>query len=563
MSGVLRLAVSCLLVAGAVAPAVGTVAVPPDVAGPADATNLADATDDTRPTQPRIVAVYPNPVVDGDRGEFVVLAVPNGTDLGRYRLADGDGTLGLPNRTVGGRVAVTTAPAAVRNLTRHLTVEATGSVALANGGERLRLRRGNTTVARARYREAPEGEIGRFDDRGALAWRPLGRTSRSVVAATGGEVRAFTLPDAPGAPLDPLRGADDRILLAGYTFTSERVARALERAAGRGVDVRILLDGEPVDGISRRQARLLDSLADAGVTVKLLGGPHGRYAFHHPKYAVADDRAVVLTENWKPAGTGGHASRGWGAVVSQPEIVDGLAETFRADADWRGARPWSQVRRGRSFERASVANGSYPGQRGPETLPVDRARLLVAPDNAGRAVTTALHDAETSIDVIQMSIDGPDQRFLRATVRAARRGVDVRVLLSGAWYVEEENRRLVEHLRAVADREGLSLSAKLADPGGDFEKIHAKGAVIDGDEVLLGSLNWNGESVRQNREVVLALEGAAVGEYYRSAFEADWGGGAGGRSLPVGIAAGVVGCVLLAVLVARRIDFGENVGVRG
>ncbi|WP_415381129.1 phospholipase D-like domain-containing protein [Halosimplex sp. TS25] len=553
MSRVAWFAAVCLLVGGVAGPAVGATTESTDVA-------VDGRTDAAQPFQPAITAVYPNPVADGDRGEFVVLAFPNGTDIGRYELTDADGTLSFPNATVGGRVAVTTAPTVVRNRTDYRVVDADGSVALANGGDRLRLIRGNTTVTSARYRDAPEGEIGRFDDRGALTWRPLGRTNRSVVTATGGKARAFTLPDAPDVPLEVVRDADRRILLAGYTFTSERTAETLERAADRGVDVHVLLEGQPVDGITRRQARLLDSLTEAGVTVELLGGPHGRYAYHHPKYAVADDRAVVLTENWKPAGTGGHASRGWGAVVSQSEIVGGLAETFRADADWRGARPWTEVRRGRSFGTSGVANGSYPSQRSPETVPVNRTRLLVTPDNAGSEVTAALDDADESIDVIQMSIDGPDQRFLRATVRAARRGVDVRVLLSSAWYVEEENRRLVEHLRGVADREDLPLSAKLAEPGGDYEKIHAKGVVVDGDEVLLGSLNWNGESIRQNREVVLALEGEAVGAYYRDAFESDWGGDAG-RPLPVGIVAGVAGCLVLALLVVRRIDFGPDVGI--
>jgi phosphatidylserine/phosphatidylglycerophosphate/cardiolipin synthase-like enzyme len=161
-----------------------------------------------------------------------------------------------------------------------------------------------------------------------------------------------------------------------------------------------------------------------------------------------------------------------------------------------------------------------------------------------------------------MRIDGPDQRFLRATVRAARRGVDVRILLSSEWYVEEENRRLVEHLRAVAEREDLPLSARLADPDGAFEKIHAKGVIVDSDQVLLGSLNWNGESVSQNREVMLSLEGDAAGEYYRESFEADWRGGGEARSLPVGILAAVAGCLLLGALFARRVEFGSDVGVR-
>ena len=158
-----------------------------------------------------------------------------------------------------------------------------------------------------------------------------------------------------------------------------------------------------------------------------------------------------------------------------------------------------------------------------------------------------------------MRIDGPDQRFLRAVVRAARRGVDVRVLLSSAWYVREENARLVDHLRERADSEGLPIEAKLADPRGRYEKIHAKGMVVDGDQVLLGSLNWNGESVRENREVLLLLEGEDVGTYYEEAFDADWGSES--PSLPLGGAAAVAGVVALAVLVLRRVEFGPGVGV--
>ncbi|MFB6150342.1 MAG: phosphatidylserine/phosphatidylglycerophosphate/cardiolipin synthase family protein [Haloarculaceae archaeon] len=520
------------------------------------------ATNATRAAHPSIVAVYPNPVVEGDRAEFVVLRVPFGTNLGAYRLGDGETRLGLPNATAGGRIALTGAPAAVGNLTDARTLALGDSLSLANAGERLTLVRDNETIAAARYRDAPEGEVGRFDRRRTITWRPVGRTDRPVVTARGGRVRAFVLPDAPDAVLSLLDNATDRIRLAGYTFTSQRVARTLERAARRGVDVRVLLEGGPVDGITHREARLLDSLAAAGVDVRLLGAPPSRYAFHHPKYAVVDDRAVVLTENWKPAGTGGRSSRGWGVVLDQPRIVAGLVETFRADANWTGAAPWRRFRRGRSFSTGGVANGSYERRHPPETLPVNRTRLLVAPDNAGREVTAVLRNATESIDVVQMRIDGPDGRFVRAAVDAARRGVAVRILLSGAWYVREDNRRLVEHLRERADREDLPLRAKLAEPGGRYEKIHAKGVVVDGDQVLLGSLNWNRESVRNNREVVVQLDGEAVGSYYRAVFAADWNAGGGPpRSIPLGSLAAVAGVVVLALLVARRVEFGGDAGV--
>jgi len=511
-----------------------------------------------------IAGVYPNPVADGDRGEFVLLAVPPDTDLGDYRLADEQDSVALPDEVAGGLVAVTWEPAPVRNLTDRRVVAVAGELALANGGERLRLARDNETVATARYREASEGELGRFDPDGTIAWRPVGRTDRPVVTAENGSVRAFVLPDAPGVPLETLRSAQERILLAGYTFTSERVARALERAAERGVDVRVLLEGAPVDGVTRHEARLLDQLVAAGVAVGLLGGAPDQYAFHHAKYAVVDDTALVLTENWKPAGTGGHSSRGWGVVVSQPRVVRGLAATFRADADWAGTRSWTRFKRGRSFATDSVANGTFPRRHDPETVSVERAELLVTPDNGARRVTDVIDNATASVDVVQVTIDGPDQRFLRAAVRAARRGVEVRVLLSGAWYVREDNRRLVERLRERADSEGLPLRARLADPQGQFEKVHAKGMVVDADRVLVGSLNWNGESLRENREVLVLLHGEEVGGYYGQVFEADWersGPSPPNGALPLGSLAAVAGTVVLAVLVLRRVEFGSGVGV--
>ena len=77
--------------------------------------------------------------------------------------------------------------------------------------------------------------------------------------------------------------------------------------------------------MSDRQARLLDRLTQGGVDVRLLAGPHTRYRTHHPKYAIVDDRALVATENFKPAGTGGMSSRGWGVVIENRRTAETLA----------------------------------------------------------------------------------------------------------------------------------------------------------------------------------------------------------------------------------------------
>jgi phosphatidylserine/phosphatidylglycerophosphate/cardiolipin synthase-like enzyme len=508
-----------------------------------------------------IVSVVPNPTAAEDRGESVTLSVPPGTDLGRFGLDDGEERVYLPNRTVGGRVTLTDAPEAVINRTAGGAADPGRVVrvdlpALANGGDEVRLLVDGVTVDTVSYQDAPEGEVYRADTGG---FRPIGASAFPVRSTDGGRATAFVLPDAPGPPVEALRAADERVLLAGYTLASERVGDALVAAARRGVRVRVLVDGAPVGGLTRPEARVLDRLVDAGVRVRLVGGPHARYDFHHPKYAVADDRAVVLTENWKPSGVGGNGSRGWGVTVRDGETAAALARTFRADFDARGARPWSAVRSTYDgFEPGGAANASYPTRFRPRTVPVDRVHVLVAPDNAERSVVERIDAAEESVRVLQATAGGPDQPFVRALVRAARRGVRVRVLLNGVWYAREENRAVARALNERAAQEGLDLEAKLADPRGRYDKVHAKGLVVDGERAVLGSLNWNNHSARENREVVLGLRSEGAARYFGRVFRADWRGGA--WRVPVGLLVALLAAVAAALWLAGRFEFEQRSG---
>ncbi|PSQ49109.1 phospholipase [Halobacteriales archaeon SW_6_65_15] len=524
---------------------------------------------------PEIVAVYPNPATESDAGEFVVVRFPSETGLSGLALADDETTVGLPNETVSGRIAFSTDPGVARNRTDNRVLALSGGLAMANGGETVRLVRTGTgstpaeNVSAAAFEDAPEGErwhrvggrnggndVPNASD-GDWRWTPLGATDFEVARTTPDSARAFVLPDAPEVPVETLASADRRILLAGYTFTSPRVADELAAAARRGADVRVLVDDAPVGGITRRQAKLLDSLVARGVEVRVLGGPLARYRFHHPKYAVADDRALVVTENWKPSGTGGRASRGWGVELRDRETADHLAEIFAADAGWRDGLAWSEFRRGKHFETDPPANGSYSSRVAPRNVNVSESSLLVAPDNAEEGLIELLDSADESIRVQQVAIGNRDQSFLRASLRAAERGVEVRILLASAWYVEEDNRKLVEWLNERAEAEGLPLEARLADPQGRYEKIHAKGVVVDGEAAVVGSMNWNDNSARQNREVAVVLRGEEVGSYYAEVFDSDWEAGAGGGRgnfgrAPVGLLGAVAIGAVVAILYARR-----------
>jgi phosphatidylserine/phosphatidylglycerophosphate/cardiolipin synthase-like enzyme len=505
-------------------------------------------TDD--PSNATLASAYPNPVADEDRGEFVVIRFGKPTNTTGWTLTDGKTTARFPNRTLDGTVAVAVRPKPARNHTEHPVVPLSGRLQLANSGDRLELRSDGATVSNGRYRNAPEGERWVFE---TGAWEPVGATDYEPVRTDGGPVTAYVLPDAPDVTVETLETADERILVGGYTFTSERIAETLLEAAAEGVEVSVLLDGAPVGGMSDRQARTLDRLTDGGVDVRVLAGPYTRYRFHHPKYAVVDDRAIVTTENFKPAGIGGKSSRGWGVVLENDRAAAALVSLHEADRTWRAATAWDAYREGRTFTEAEPAVGGYGAEHAPKRLDVEAATVLVAPDNAADALVERFEAAEDRILVQQVRIGSRENRLLGAVLDAAARGVRVRIHLGGSWYVEEDNAELVEWLNRRSEAEGWDLEARVDDADG-YEKIHTKGVVVD-EAAIVGSLNWDRSAQRNNREVLVALDGPGAASYYAGVFEDDWVGGRNGRVLPAGLLAAVAAGGAGTLLLARRIEF--------
>jgi phosphatidylserine/phosphatidylglycerophosphate/cardiolipin synthase-like enzyme len=509
---------------------------------------------------PDLRAAYPNPATPGDAGEFVVLDVPEGATVSAYELADGEEVIRLPAVETSGRVAIA-ANGTVARLAGYPVVEVARFPALSNAGETITIRRASdgTVVDTLHVEATTTAEL--QTDRGS---HPLGATAFEPTTVENATVTPFVLPDDPSPVLAALRRADDRILLGGYSFTSTSITNTLLAAVERDVAVRLVLDGAPVGGDTPAQVAALDRLAAAGVDVQLVGGPRARYAFHHAKYAVADDAAIVLTENWKASGTGGHGNRGWGIVVHDPRFADALAAVFTSDADWVGSSPWQAVSEPASGSAAPAANESYPRQFSATQVRSTRTTLAVTPDNAEPVVLGFVRGANESLHVQQVSLR--EGRLRRAVVDAAERGVTVELLLSSRWYVRTENQLLARCLNGYADRAGLPLTVRLVDPRSRFGKVHAKVAVADGERVLLGSLNWNDYALERNREVVVVAAGEDLAAYYQRVFVADWRGGAWRLPWSVLLVALLAiggACWLLSkeVVVAEHVDEPRNEGI--
>lgn len=421
-------------------------------------------------------------------------------------------------------------------LTDERVLELEGTLRLAVDGDTLTLRADGDPVDQVSYERAPLADQWYRTAHSAPAsataqtptdadgqWWPRDATCLPVSSAEVESATVFVLPDGPDIPLETIREAEDRLLLAGYTLTSESVADELVAAHERGVDVAVLLESGPVGGTPETTESLLEMLEENGVEVRATGGEGARYRYHHPKYAVADDHVLVMSENWNPSGVGGESSRGWGVSLEDEALAADLETVFDTDfAGWDTASNAAYRANATFVDDEANTGQSFPATHDPESVPVESAELLVAPDNAEGRLNELLAGADEEILIKQASLDA-DLSLVDTALKAADDGVDVKLLLDSTWYHEDENAAVATELEQAVDNDA-SLEARLLEDTSSFEKIHAKGVIIDREVAVVGSANWNENAFQNNREVLVALHGEAAASYYATVFEDDWDG---------------------------------------
>ncbi|MCK4444052.1 MAG: lamin tail domain-containing protein, partial [Thermoplasmata archaeon] len=368
-----------------------------------------------------------------------------------------------------------------------------------------------------------------------------------------GSIVAFSSPDTSyDVIVREIEGAEDSISINVYEFTNKDIANALLSALARGVSIRILLDGSPVGGVKTTETEVLDILSQNGAAVRLLKGDesqdiHSRYTFNHGKYALLDgDTTIVCSENWGDSGIPANnrtGNRGWGMLVRAEEVHDYFEMIF--ESDWnpqsRDSVAYQQVRTGivtsepvEDIPTSYEYVGAFPDFSKTGSF---RVRPAISPDTSldESTVLNMIRSADEELLVEQFYIRpnwGSDKSmmnpYLEEVVKAARRGIQVYVLLDSSWYNTErddpyDNDNVVAYLNALNDGEGLPIQAKLINSNSHgYLKLHNKGLIADGEEVLISSINWNKNSITSNREIGIIVYDADVASFYRELFFYDW-----------------------------------------
>jgi cardiolipin synthase len=376
-----------------------------------------------------------------------------------------------------------------------------------------------------------------------------------------GKITAYTSPDSSYQELtEMMNEATAKIDINLYQFHSTDLLDTLLNAISRGVKVRAFFEGQPVGGLDDQSRYISQKIVEAGGKVRYIinnesEDRYKRYRFDHAKYAIIDDKRVFIqSENWKKTGvptTNTYGNRGWGMIIDNIDFASYVQNVF--NMDWNeGFKDSFPYTVGTSW--GAPAAGFVPDTSNPsgdyvapftskEVTGTFTVTPVFAPDSTflkETAILGMIRGAQKELFVEQLYIHkhwGPSSTgtpetdpniYLEEVMDAARRGVQVRVVLDSAFLNpndSRDNQYTVQYINDIAAAENLDMNAKLINLTAlNLAKVHNKGIIAD-NKVLVSSINWSENSPTNNREAGVIVENEDIAQFYKQVFWWDYSDG--------------------------------------
>ena len=290
--------------------------------------------------------------------------------------------------------------------------------------------------------------------------------------------------EAYPAMLAAIAAARSEIFLEVYQLSpagiGARFIAELSAAARRGVRVEVILDGF---GSAPCATEVAEALSAAGCEVQIGGGS----CCSSPAACAA---TTARSSRWTESGpsSGASTSRTSTAALRR-RPTSGRGRTSPSPSRGR-SRP------GYSSAPAASTGGARRGRcesGSPEPA---------AEGSCGGATFKSFGGARRTLDVAHAYFL-PDRRLVRSMTAAARRGVDVRLVVPGAsdlTFLRPATRRLYRRLLRAGVRMSREWSRSV---------LHAKAAAVDGARLLVGSFNLDPLSLA-NLEALVVVDEAAT-----------------------------------------------------
>ncbi len=248
--------------------------------------------------------------------------------------------------------------------------------------------------------------------------------------------------------IESIESAKSRVWIEIYMWTDKDILAAMIQAHDRGVDVRVILEGN-VYGLPYANATLMKTLKDAKIPV--IYADTYRYTFTHAKFWLVDDRFFISTGNLTRSFFEGN--RDFIFSSSDTRTRDFLAQLFSAD-----------------YAHGGIDKAAIPSY------------IVLSPVDARSKIERLLTSAKKDIIVYTQTLTDESMQDI----------------------LEQQQEAWVRVRVCTANNESNTESASGTPLTWTFLKkpyLHAKIIVVDGDRVFLGSQNLTKNSLENNREV--------------------------------------------------------------
>ncbi|CAM5503181.1 phosphatidylserine/phosphatidylglycerophosphate/cardiolipin synthase family protein [Streptomyces californicus] len=300
-----------------------------------------------------------------------------------------------------------------------------------------------------------------------------------------------------GAMLEAIRGAEHTVDLMTFVYwrgdIALKFAEALADRARAGVRVRLMLDGFGSRLIEKDQLAMMD---EAGVTVTwfrkpLYLSPLKQNHRCHRKVLVVDEQTaftggVGIAEEWCGDARNEREWRDTHVKVTGP-AVDGLAAAF--------AQNWAECHDELFDDSDRFITEEHHGD---SIVQVVRGSASLGWQDMQTLIRVVLESAEERVR-LTTAYFAPDAYFTGLLCAAARRGVEVEILLPGP----HTDKRVCQLAGQRYYEELTACGVKIYQYQPTM--MHTKSITVDRVASLIGSTNFNRRSLDHDEEVMLAV----------------------------------------------------------
>jgi len=270
--------------------------------------------------------------------------------------------------------------------------------------------------------------------------------------------------------IDYISWAQKELKIAVYMFTLPSLMEAVLDAKNRWVDVKIILEKNPYNATIINQ-KAVQFFRNNNIVFHETDSQE--YSFMHAKYMLIDDIWIIATANWTRSSFS--TNREFFVVGTDPIIRDNLRDVFESDF-------WN-------IRRKQYDN-----------------RMVIWPTDARKKLIKFIESSEKGIDLYMPSLT--DEKMILALQEVCLKEKKVRIILN------ENTENMQKNIILTQNRcPEVRLMKK--------PSLHAKVLIIDDQSVFIWSFNFTRNSLENNREIGIFLNGKSIYSIV-NIFHRDW-----------------------------------------